>query len=79
MDEFTPPSERHPVTPEKLSELTQLFTNCWEELVTHRLVHPDNEISLRRMIASRIISGWERGIEDMQELRRTALRDIVQR
>jgi hypothetical protein len=71
--------QRHPITPEKLSELTQLFSSCWEELVTHQpqLLHPENETSLRRTLASRIIDGWECGIDDMQELRRRALQDIV--
>jgi hypothetical protein len=77
MDDLTSPSERHPVSPEKLSELTQLLTSCWEDVVTHRLVHPENEVSLRRTIASRIISAWEHGIDDIQELRRRALQDIV--
>ena len=63
MDDLTSPSERHPVSPEKLSELTQLLTSCWEDVVTHRLVHPENEVSLRRTIASRIISAWEHGID----------------
>jgi hypothetical protein len=62
----------------KLSELTQLFMSCWEEIVRHQpqLVHPENEASLRRTIASRIISGCECGIDDMEELRRRALREI---
>ena len=70
------PSQRHPITPEKLSELTQLFTSCWEEVESRQLVHPDNEASLRRTIASRIISAWERGVEDVEELRGKALQGI---
>jgi hypothetical protein len=73
--------QRRPITPENLSELTQLFARCWKEVVTHRpqLAHPDNEASLRRTISSRIISAWEHGVDDMQELRRRALRDILLR
>jgi hypothetical protein len=69
--------QRHPITPERLSELTQLFMSCWEEMVTRQpaLVLPENEASLRRTIAARIISGWERGVEDMEELRKSALQE----
>jgi hypothetical protein len=73
----SPLSQRHPITPEKLSELTHLFMSCWDEVVTHQLVQPENEASLRRTIASRIISAWERGVEDMEELRKSALQDII--
>jgi hypothetical protein len=46
--------QRHPITPERLSELTQLFMSCWEEMVTRQpaLVLPENEASLRRTIAA---------------------------
>jgi hypothetical protein len=69
--------EKHPITPEKLSELAQLLTSCWEEVETRQLVNPENEASLRRTIASRIISAWEQGIEDVEELRGQALQGIV--
>jgi hypothetical protein len=69
-------SGRHPITPEKLSALAQLFTSCWEEVESHQVVHPENEASLRRTIASRIISAWERGVEDVKELRGQALQGI---
>jgi hypothetical protein len=78
MDQLVVP-EGVDISPERLAELTQLFEACWEEVLTKRpdLVDAQKEASLRYLVASRIMFEAAAGMDDMQELRRTALEGIL--
>jgi hypothetical protein len=70
-------SERQTFDPETLSHLHRVFQSCWQEAEAQLSLSSEQQSSLRRTIASRLIRDAARGEVDETVLRRRALLHII--
>jgi len=70
-------SERQAFDPETLSRLHEVFRSCWREAEPQLSLSSEQQSSLRRTIASRILREAARGEVDERVIRHKALLDIL--